>query len=54
MKNRTSKYAFCFAAAIALVLGGGMQLRAADKKADTVYHNGTIYTVTEDEHPQHG
>ena len=42
MKNRTSKYAFCFAAAIALVLGGGMQLRAADKKADTVYHNGTI------------
>ena len=25
-----------------------MQLRAADKKADTVYHNGTIYTVTED------
>ena len=48
MKNRTSKYAFCFAAAIALVLGGGMQLRAADKKADTVYHNGTIYTVTED------
>lgn len=32
---------------MALILGGGMQLHAADRLADTVYHNGKIYTVTE-------
>ena len=50
MKNRKSsmkRRALCFAAAMALVLGGGMQLYATSKKADTVYYNGTIYTVTE-------
>ena len=30
-----------------MLLGGGMQLYAADKLADTVYHNGKIYTITE-------
>lgn len=32
---------------MALLLGGGMQLHAATQIADTVYHNGTIYTITE-------
>ena len=36
-----------FAAVMALVLGGGMQLYAADRLADTVYHNGKVYTITE-------
>ena len=47
MKNHMKRHALSFAAVMALVLGGGMQLCAADKKADTVYHNGTIYTMTE-------
>ncbi len=47
MKNRVKKHALSFAAVMAMVLGGGMQLYAADKLADTVYHNGKIYTVTE-------
>lgn len=48
-KNGMKRHALCFAAAMALVLGGGMQLYAAEKIAavDTVYHNGTIYTMTE-------
>lgn len=46
-KNGMKRHALCFAAAMALVLGGGMQLYAVDKKADTVYYNGTIYTMTE-------
>ena len=33
-----------------MILGGGMQLYAADKLADTIYRNGKIYTVTEDFH----
>ena len=36
-----------WAAALTLALGGGLQLHAADRLADTVYHNGKIYTVTE-------
>ena len=36
-----------FAAILALALGGGLQLHAADRLADTVYHNGKIYTITE-------
>lgn len=47
MKNRVKKQALSFAAAMAMVLGGGMQLYAADKIADTVYHNGKIYTIAE-------
>ena len=47
MKKRAKKHALSFAALLTLVLGGGMQLYAADKLADTVYHNGKIYTVTE-------
>ena len=47
MKKRIKKQALSFAAAMAMVLGGGMQLYAADKIADTVYHNGKIYTITE-------
>ena len=47
MKNGVRKQALSFAAAMAMILGGGMQLYAADKIADTVYHNGKIYTVTE-------
>ena len=50
MKNRKSnmkRHMLSFAATMALVLGGGMQLYAAEKLADTVYHNGKIYTVTE-------
>lgn len=30
-----------------LALGGGMQLHAADRLADTLYRNGTIYTLAE-------
>lgn len=48
MRNHMKRHALSFAAAVALVLGGGMQLCAAEKLATTVYHNGTIYTVTED------
>lgn len=47
VKNRVKKQALSFAAVMAMVLGGGMQLYAADKIADTVYHNGKIYTITE-------
>ena len=47
MKNRVKKQALSFAAAMAMILGGGMQLYAADKIADTVYHNGKIYTIAE-------
>lgn len=47
MRIRAKKHVLSFAAVMALVLGGGMQLYAVDKKADTVYHNGTIYTMTE-------
>lgn len=52
MKNRKSnmkRQMLCFAASMAMVLGGGMQLYAAERiaAADTVYHNGTIYTMTE-------
>ncbi|WP_303237857.1 amidohydrolase [uncultured Bilophila sp.] len=50
MRNHMKRHALSFAAAVALVLGGGMQLCAAEKLATTVYHNGTIYTVTEDFH----
>ena len=42
MKNRVKKQALSFAAALAMGLGGGMQLYA-----DTVYHNGKIYTIAE-------
>lgn len=41
------KKALLFVTAFALALGGGMQLHAASKLADTVYHNGKIYTITE-------
>ena len=47
VKNRVKKQALSFAAVMAMVLGGGMQLYAAAKIADTVYHNGKIYTITE-------
>ena len=47
MKKQIRKQALSFAAAVTMILGGGMQLYAADKIADTVYHNGKIYTVTE-------
>ena len=47
MKNRVKKQALSFAAVMAMILGGGMQLYAADKIADTVYRNGKIYTITE-------
>ncbi len=47
MKKRDRKGLLSFAAIMALVLGGGMQLHAADRLADTVYHNGKIYTITE-------
>ena len=47
VKNRVKKQALSFAAVMAMVLGGGMQLYAADKIADTVYRNGKIYTITE-------
>ena len=47
MKNRVKKQALSFAAAMAMILGGGMQLYAADKIADTGYHNGKIYTIAE-------
>ena len=47
MKNRAKKQVLSFAAAMAMILGGGMQLYAADKIADTVYHNGKIYTIAE-------
>ena len=42
MKNRAKKQVLSFAAAMAMILGGGMQLYAADKIADTVYRNGKI------------
>ena len=41
------KHALSIAAAVTMLLGGGMQLYAADKIADTVYHNGKIYTIAE-------
>ena len=47
MKKHMQKHALSIAAAVTMLLGGGMQLYAADKIADTVYHNGKIYTVTE-------
>ena len=47
MKKQMQKHALSIAAAVTMLLGGGMQLYAADKIADTVYHNGKIYTVTE-------
>ena len=47
MKTRSRKHMVSFAAVMALVLGGGMQLYAADRLADTVYHNGKVYTITE-------
>ena len=47
MKNRVKKQALSFATVMAMILGGGMQLYAADKIADTVYRNGKIYTITE-------
>ena len=47
VKNRVKKQALSFAEVMAMVLGGGMQLYAADKIADTVYRNGKIYTITE-------
>ena len=47
MKKHMQKHALSIAAAVTMFLGGGMQLYAADKIADTVYHNGKIYTVTE-------
>ena len=47
MKNRVKKQALSFAAVMTMILGGGMQLHAADKIADSVYHNGKIYTITE-------
>ena len=47
MKNRAKKQVLSFAAAMAMILGGGMQLYAADKIADSVYRNGKIYTITE-------
>ena len=47
MKNRVKKQALSFAAVMAMILGGGMQLYAADKIADTVYRNGKINTITE-------
>lgn len=50
MKNHAKYYVIACAAAVSLTLGGGMRLNAAEKLADTVYHNGTIYTVTEDFH----
>ena len=46
MKKHMQKHALSIAAAVTMLLGG-MQLYAADKIADTVYHNGKIYTVTE-------
>lgn len=46
-KNRVKKSALTFAAALTVVLGGGMHLYASGKLADTVYHNGKIYTITE-------
>ena len=47
MKKQMQKHALSIAAAVTMLLGGGMQLYAANKIADTVYHNGKIYTVTE-------
>ena len=47
MRIRAKKHVLSFAAVMALVIGGGMQLYAVDKKADTVYHNGNIYPITE-------
>ncbi len=43
MKTRT----LVWATALTLILGGGMRLHAADRLADTLYHNGTIYTIAE-------
>ena len=42
MKKQMQKHALSIAAAVTMLLGGGMQLYAADKIADTVYHNGKI------------
>ena len=47
MKKRMQKHVLSFAATLMLILGGGMQLYAADRIADTVYRNGKIYTITE-------
>ena len=46
MKKHMQKHALSIAAAVTMLLGGGMQLYAADKIADTVYHNGKIYTLS--------
>lgn len=48
MKYGTTIRVTVCAVALALVLSGGMRLQAAEKLADTVYYNGTIYTVSED------
>ena len=48
MKYGTAIRATACAVALALVLSGGMRLQAAEKLADTVYYNGTIYTISED------
>ena len=47
MKKRMQKHVLSFAATLMLILGGGMQLYATDRIADTVYRNGKIYTITE-------
>lgn len=44
-KIRNRIVALTFAAT--LVLGGGLRVFAAERIADTVYHNGYIYTMTE-------
>ena len=48
MKYGTTIRVTACAVALALVLSGGMRLQAAEKLADTVYYNGTIYTISED------
>lgn len=50
MSSRIKNSMRLCAIAAAVFLGGGMQLHAAGMKADTVYHGGKIYTITEDFH----
>jgi len=50
MSSRIKSSMRLCAIAAAVFLGGGMQLHAAVMKADTVYHGGKIYTITEDFH----
>lgn len=48
MKKRNGKRLIVGAAIAALALGGGLRLYAASGQiADTVYHHGIIYTITE-------